>query len=134
MRFPRRAVARHKLKPQTGIRNAPVPFFIKPITRSIAGRVDDAYLDQNVKLQFGYLEQQLASSPQNGEFFAGSALSGADIMMIMPLEAAVKRVGITKEKYPKITAYIERIQLRPAYQRAIKKIEDVTGEKFNSVL
>jgi glutathione S-transferase len=121
------------LKSTTGIRNAPVPFFIKPITRSVAARVDAAYLDQNVKLQFGFLEQQLASSPQNGEFFAGAALSGADIMMILPLEAAVKRAGVTKEKYPKITAYIERIQLRPAYQRAIKKIEDVTGEEFKSV-
>jgi glutathione S-transferase len=111
-----------------------VPFFIKPITRSIAARVDNAYLDENIKLQFDFLEQQLASSPQNGEFFAGPAFSGADVMMIFPLEAAQKRAGLTQEKYPKLTAYIERIQSRPAYQRAIKKIEEVTGEEFKSVV
>jgi glutathione S-transferase len=55
-------------------------------------------------------------------------------MMVFPLEAAQKRAGITQEKYPKITAYIERIQSRPAYQRAIKKIEEVTGEEFKSVV
>jgi len=116
------------------IRNAPVPFFIKPITRSVAARVDDSYLNANIKTQFGFLEQQLTSSPQNGEFFAGTAFTGADVMMYFPLEASVKRVGVTKEKYPKITAYIERIQTRPAYQRAIKRIEEVTGEPFKAVL
>jgi glutathione S-transferase len=117
-----------------GIRNAPVPFFIKPITRGIAARVDASYLTENIKTQFGFLEQQLASSPQNGEFFAGPTFTGADAMMYFPLELSATRVGATKEKYPKIHAYIERIQARPAYQQAIKRIEQVTGEKFKSVL
>ena len=116
------------------IRNAPVPFFIKPITRSIAARVDASYLSENIKTQFGFLEQQLTNSPQNGDFFAGPTFTGADAMMIFPLEASVTRVGVTKEKYPRIRAYIERIQARPAYQQAIKRIEEVTGEKFKSVL
>jgi len=111
-----------------------VPFFIKPVTRSIAARVDASYLTENIKTHFGFLEQQLASSPQKGEFFAGPTFTGADLMMYFPLEASVTRVGVTKEKYPKIHAYIERIQARPAYQQAIKRIEKVTGEKFKSVL
>jgi glutathione S-transferase len=111
-----------------------VPFFIKPITRSIAARVDASYLTENIKTQFGFVEEQLTTSPQNGEFFAGPTFTGADAMMYFPLEASVTRVGITEEKYPKIHAYIKRIQARPAYDRAIKKIEEVTGEKFKAVL
>jgi len=116
------------------IRNAPVPFFIRPLTRNIAARVDDSYLTENINTHFGFVEQQLASSPQNGEFFAGQNFTGADAMMYFPLEASVKRVGVTKENYPKITAYLERIQARPAYTRAIEKIEKVTGEVFKPVL
>jgi len=55
-------------------------------------------------------------------------------MMIFPLEAAQWRAGLTKEKYPKLSAYITRLQQREAFQRAIKKIEDVTGEKYNPSL
>ncbi len=33
--------------------------------------------------------------------------------------------GLSKEKYPKLTAYIERLQGREAYKRALRKIEEV---------
>lgn len=122
------------LNPRAEIRNASVPFFIKPITRSIADRVDNAYLNKNIKATFDFLEEQLATSPQNGDFFCGPYLTGADIMMIFPLEAGQKRAGVTPSKYPKLSAYIDRIHERDAYQRAIKKIEDSTGEKFEAVL
>lgn len=111
-----------------------MPFFIKPITRGIADRVDKAFLNRNFKTQFDFLEQQLASSPQNGDFFCGPNLTGADIMMSFPLEAGSKRAGITPEKYPKLAAFVERIHARDAYQRATKKIEEVTGEKFDMVV
>lgn len=107
-----------------------MPFFIKPITRGIADRINHAFLNKNFKTQFDYLEQQLATSPQNGDFFCGPNLTGADIMMIFPLEAGTKRAGITPEKYPKLAAYVERVHSREAYQRAIKKAEETTGEKF----
>ena len=111
-----------------------MPFFIKPITRSIADRVDNAYLNKNIKATFDFLEEQLATSPQNGDFFCGPNLTGADIMMIFPLEAGQKRAGVAPSQYPKISAYIDRIHERDAYQRAIKKIEEATGEKFEAAL
>jgi glutathione S-transferase len=116
------------------IRNASVPFFIKPISRGIADRVDNAYLNKNIKATFDFLEEQLATSPQNGDFFCGANLTGADIMMIFPLEVGQKRAGVTRSKYPKLSAYIDRIHERDAYQRAIKKIEETTGEKFEAAL
>jgi glutathione S-transferase len=120
-----------RLKARTELRNAPVPFFVKWITRAIADRVDQTFLNPQFKLQLDFLEQQLASSPRNGEFFAGPTLTGADIMMIFPLEAGGNRAGITPDKYPRLTAFVERIQSRDAYKRAIKRVEEATGEKYS---
>lgn len=108
-----------------------MPFFIKPITRGIADRVDKLFLNKNIKTHFEFLEEQLACSPQNGDFFAGPNLTGADIMMIFPLEGAAKRDRMAAEKYPKLTAYVERIHARGAYGRAMKKLEEMTGERFD---
>lgn len=121
----------HLLKERAEIKKASVPFFIKPITRGIADRVDNAFLNENFKTQFDFLEQQLATSPQKGDFFCGPNLTGADIMMIFPLEAGSRRAGITPQKYPKLAAFVERIHAREAYQRAVKKVEEATGEKFD---
>lgn len=109
-----------------------MPFFIKPITRTIGTRVEDAFLNRNYKTHFDFLESQLASS--GGDFFCGKAVSGADVMLIFPLEAAMGRAGLNKENHPKIAAWIDRIHERDAYKAAIKKAEEVTGEKFNMSL
>jgi glutathione S-transferase len=55
-------------------------------------------------------------------------------MMIFPLEAGQKRLGVSAEKYPRLSAYIDRIHARDTYQRGIKKIEEATGEKFEAAL
>jgi glutathione S-transferase len=54
--------------------------------------------------------------------------------MIFPLEAAHVRAGLAADKYPKLAAYIERLHGREAYQNAIKKVEETTGEKFDMSL
>lgn len=59
----------------SGIKDAPVPFFIKPITRGIAGRVDALFLTENFKTHFSFLESQLASSPDGGEYLCGAELT-----------------------------------------------------------
>jgi glutathione S-transferase len=51
-------------------------------------------------------------------------------MMVFPLEAGGSRSGMTKEKYPKLIEYLEMLHEREAYKRAIKKVEDTTGEPF----
>jgi glutathione S-transferase len=111
-----------------------VPFFIKPITRGVADRVDNSFLNRNFAIHTAFLEEQLATSPGGGDWFCGQNLTGADIMMIFPLEAGQGRAGIKPEKFPKLSAWIKRVHDRPAYQSAIKKIEDATGEKFSNAL
>jgi len=53
------------------------------------------------------------------EYFAGDAVSGADFMMIFPLEAAKAR-GVLKD-YEACQEYIDKIHSRPAYLRAIER-------------
>ena len=109
------------------IKNAPVPFFFKPITGRIAGRVESSFLKPNFKNIFEFLEGQIASSPGNGEYLCGKEITAADILMCFPLEASRSRAGMVPETYPKVCAYLEKLKERDAYKRAIQKIVDVEG-------
>ena len=53
-------------------------------------------------------------------------------MMVFPLEGARSGAGLTAAKYPKLDAYVTRLQERDAYKRAIAKAEEATGEKFDN--
>ena len=53
-------------------------------------------------------------------WFAGDALTGADIMMSFPLEAAAQRAGLDASR-PKLMAFLKRIHARPAYKLALKR-------------
>ena len=44
------------------IEKAPVPFFLKPVTRGIVQKVRDGYLDANVTRHLGFLNQSLEQS------------------------------------------------------------------------
>ncbi|MFC5459408.1 glutathione S-transferase [Massilia niabensis] len=98
------------------IENGPMPFFAKPIARSIARKVKSSFINPNIQNQLDYLESELA----NREWFAGSDFSAADIQMSFPLEAAASRAGL-KAQYPRLTSFLQRIHARPAYARALER-------------
>jgi glutathione S-transferase len=52
-------------------------------------------------------------------YFVGNGLTGADIMLSFPAEAAIK-MGYAADK-PKLTAYVAAIHARPTYQAALAK-------------
>jgi len=110
-----------------------VPFFVRPLTKSVANKVDDAFLTPQFKLNFDFVEQQLTSSPGNGAYLAGEELTGADFMMVFPLEVAQSRAGLTEEKWPKIGEYVEMLHQREAYKRATRKAEELSGQKYELV-
>lgn len=62
-----------------------------------------------------YLDAELSGRP----WFAGDEITGADIMMSFPLEAAKERAGLTSEHHH-LWEWLGRIHARPAYQRALK--------------
>jgi len=115
------------------IKNSSVPFFIKPITNGIAGKLHSAFLDPNLKTHFTFLEQQLTSSPNGGSYLCGKNLTGADILMSFPLIAAKGRAGLTKEAYPKLWDYVARLEAEPGYKKAADKITEIEGKFEASV-
>lgn len=98
------------------VANAPMPFFVKPIARGIAIKVMDTLVRPNLKRQLDFMEAELGRSA----WFAGDELTGADIMMSFPLEAAAQRAGLDASR-PRLHAFLQRIHARPAYQRALAR-------------
>jgi glutathione S-transferase len=98
------------------IETAPMPFFIRPIAAKIAGKVRDGYAGPNIELNLDYLERQLEDSP----WFCGDEMTGADIMMSFPVEAAAVRTELA-EQYPALSDFLVRVKALPAYKRALEK-------------
>ena len=98
------------------IRTGPMPFFARPIARAIADKVMGGFVKPNIDKQLAFMEAELSARP----WFAGKAFSAADIMMSFPLEAAASRGGLD-QRYPKLSAFLERIHARPAYQKALER-------------
>ena len=71
-----------------------------------------AMIDQHLD----YVEGELAGRP----WFAGDAISAADVMMSFPLEAARARLGLD-ERRPATLRWLDAIHSRPAYQAALAR-------------
>ena len=93
-----------------------VPFFLKPFAKLIFMAVGKAYLNHTLQKCLEYIEKNL----EQKEFFLGSELSAADIIMSFPLEAAVE-TQIDMDSYPKIQEFVKKIQARKDYQRAVER-------------
>jgi glutathione S-transferase len=98
------------------IDTARVPFFIRPVTRGIAGRVKQTLVQPQIERHLDFLAAELGDQP----WFAGDAFTAADVQMSFPLEAAAARAGLDGRR-PRLLAWLERIHARPAYQRAIAR-------------
>lgn len=103
-----------KLVMQKIVDNAPA-LIIKPIAKGIAGKVNHNFIQPNLLRLLTFIDTHLKMH----EWFAGDGLTGADIQMSFPLEAAKFR-GLT-EGFDNINQYIDRIQARTAYQSALTK-------------
>jgi len=68
-----------------------------------------------IGLHLGYLAKQLGGQ----KFFMGDEISAVDMHVTFVFEAA--NVGGALAQIPNLAAYLERMQARPAYQRAIER-------------
>lgn len=93
------------------------PLIVRPIAKAISAQVRKAYLGPNLEANIGFLESELARST----WLAGDELSAADIQMSFPVEALMVRANQNGAALPNLTAYMARIQARPAYARAVEK-------------
>ncbi|MFN2376250.1 MAG: glutathione S-transferase [Candidatus Binatia bacterium] len=100
----------------TRIQEAPVPFFVKPLVKRIVSTAMTSFIEPQLKKHLDYMEGELGKS----EWFAGSEITGADVQMSFPLEAAASRAGLDRSR-PRLMAFLEKIHARPAYRRALEK-------------
>ena len=98
------------------IEKARMPFFAKPIAKSIARKAKSSFVMPNIKSHLDFMEAELGKSA----WFAGEKFTGADIQMSFPVEAAAARGGLDGS-WPRLTSYLERIHARPGYQRALER-------------
>lgn len=93
-----------------------VPWPMRPVARLISNATDKTLLGPQIANHFAFLESELASR----DWFAGDTFTAADVQMSFPLEAAAARVGFD-DRLPKLKDFVDRLQARPAYKRALEK-------------
>ncbi len=98
------------------IEKNPMPFFVRPIARTIVSRVKHSFIEPQIAQHLDYMEAEIAKTP----WFAGDEFTAADIQISFPLEAAVARAGLNESR-PKLMAFLHRIHTRPAYQQALER-------------
>lgn len=97
--------------------SAMLPFLLQLYT----SRLGDAAaplkprIEQQLESHFQFMEDEI----QPSGYFVGDGLTGADIMLSFPAEAAV-HIGRAANK-PKLAAYVAAIHARPAFQIALEK-------------
>lgn len=99
----------------TRIRSARVPFFVRPIARGIADKLGKGFVQPQLRTHLDFIEGELARS----QWFAGERFSIADIQMSFPVQAAQARHGL--DAHPHLRDFLQRIEARPAYQRALQR-------------
>jgi len=98
------------------IESAPMPFFVKPFARAIAGRTKSTFIQPQVALHLDFIEAKLGKR----EWFAGDEFTAADVAMSFPLEVAAGRAGLDRSR-PRTMAFLDRVHARPAYTVALEK-------------
>ncbi len=98
------------------IESAPMPFFVRPIARSIAQKAKNWIVLPNIERILDFLEAELGRSA----WFAGAEFTAADVQMSFPLEAASVRAGLNETR-PRLWAFLKTIHARPAYRRALER-------------
>jgi glutathione S-transferase len=98
------------------IPSQPMPFFVRPIARQLCAKVQAKLIDPNLATALQLMESHLS----HHRWFAGDHLTVADFQMSFPIEAAASRAARAGD-LPCLRAYRERMQARPAYQRALAR-------------
>lgn len=80
-----------------------------------AGKPLQARIQSEYATHFGFLDREL----EGADYFVGDHLTGADVQLSFQIQKIVSIAG--QEAYPNLAAFVQRIEARPAYQRAVEK-------------
>ena len=98
------------------------PFFIRPVVKLISNTLNEVMIIPRRDALYAEIEKALGEST----WFAGEALTAADIVMGYSMEVAEVRGELTADKYPNAHRFLKQMRELPAYQRAL----EIDG-KFN---
>jgi glutathione S-transferase len=93
----------------------PMPFFVRPIARQLCLQVQHKLIDPNLADAMAFIEAHLAKN----QWFAGEQLSLADFQMSFAVAALLSRAPAGRT--PATSAWLAKVEARPAYQRALAK-------------
>lgn len=93
----------------------PVPLGFRTLGKALGQGVQKGYLNKQIETHARYIEAELGSQP----WFTGESPSMADIQMSFPVFALLARGGV--DHLPNLQAWKKRVEMRPAWLRAIEK-------------
>ncbi|EMF0928139.1 glutathione S-transferase [Klebsiella aerogenes] len=93
----------------------PVPLGMRTLGGALGKGVQKAWLDKQLATHAAYIEQHLARQP----WFAGDALSMADIQMSFPVMALLARGGVGD--LPHTRRWQQQVESRPGWINAIER-------------
>ncbi|KAL4899423.1 hypothetical protein BDW74DRAFT_163617 [Aspergillus multicolor] len=111
------------------VQSAP-PFFLKPLVGIVPSILKKEYTGPNFKTHLGYLEDQLATTPGNARYLAGTQFTAADILMSYPLIILREVKVLEKEHYPALWDYINGLTEMEGYRKAVRILEEVEEQKY----
>lgn len=91
------------------------PKLMRPLVKRVSAAAEDGFIDPRIQEHLKWWQTSLAETGH----FVGETLTGADIIMSFPLEAAAS-VAETKSA-PDVAAFLKQMHARPAYQAALEK-------------
>lgn len=97
----------------TRLGKPPVPFGVRSVGKLLASGVEKTFLNRQLETHARFIEAELAQH----SWFTGNQLSMADIQMSFPVFALLARGGV--DDLPNLRAWKKRVEMRPAWQRAI---------------
>jgi glutathione S-transferase len=98
------------------LRSAPLPFFVRPVAKGIARKIDETFTEPELARHVAFLEGEL----EGRQWLVGDEPTAADVQMSYPLEALLGRASKVGA-HPRISALVERIHARPAFKRALER-------------
>ncbi|AOT45211.1 glutathione S-transferase family protein [Enterobacter ludwigii] len=93
----------------------PVPFGIRTLGKALGQGVQKAYLNRQLETHARFIESHLAEN----SWFAGDALSMADIQMSFPIFALLARGGI--DNLPHTQAWKKKVESSPGWQKTLEQ-------------
>jgi glutathione S-transferase len=72
-------------------------------------------ITSEIQNHLGYLNHEITGR----DYFVGNALTGADVQLSFVAQVAIRGPG--RAAFPELARFVDKIEARPAYQRAITK-------------